>query len=407
MLGDSYKVSRTSGEDVVWIDGFPYLPKLHIHEHNILSVAQRVFGLLNERNVENLPSWTDNTIITRVEGGATNSLYRIGTSVLVRIFGAEGMIDRDAETAVYARLAQQGLAPAYYGRLANGRIEKWLPRSRTLTTPEMPLFAKTIAKQLRRLHDSTPALVGDATPQPPLQPTLWKELRTWLEQAEAHYSDASANGNLKDLVVRVRPELPWLQSLAHNFPCRVGFCHNDILAANILVEEQNNESKEESVVQLIDFEYGGINYFAFDIANHWNEYAGEFVIAATPITLTPPTPRLLGCPPTCTDPDYSLLPTVEVRKAFLESYATGASGGRPITPVQDSVVFEKEVDFFLLVNHLYWGLWAVNQSATEGNDGYNYARYATSRIGQYFIDKPKLEQQLVETCQKATAAPGC
>lgn len=31
-------------------------------------------------------------------------------------------------------------------------------------------------------------------------------------------------------------------------------------------------------VRFIDFEYGGINYQAFDIANHFNEYAGRFSV---------------------------------------------------------------------------------------------------------------------------------
>ena len=28
-------------------------------------------------------------------------------------------------------------------------------------------------------------------------------------------------------------------------------------------------------VTLIDFEYGGANYRGFDLANHWNEWAGK------------------------------------------------------------------------------------------------------------------------------------
>lgn len=92
-----------------------------------------------------------------------------------------------------------------------------------------------------------------------------------------------------------------------------------------------------------------------------------------------------GCPPTCTDPDYSLRPDAKTKKEFLESYAS---------PLVD----EDEVEYFVLVNHLYWGLWAINQSAAEGNDVYNYGRYATNRIAQYFVDKK------VHTCEGTTEA---
>merc|ERR1719469_900721 len=42
-----------------------------------------------------------------------------------------------------------------------------------------------------------------------------------------------------------------------------------------------------------------------------------------------------------------------------------------------------EVDCFILVNHLYWGLWAVNQASAEGCDDFDYLLYAANRIGQY------------------------
>ena len=48
----------------------------------------------------------------------------------------------------------------------------------------------------------------------------------------------------------------------------VCFCHNDILFANILIHQPSG------AVNLIDFEYGGYNFRAFDIANHFNEWAG-------------------------------------------------------------------------------------------------------------------------------------
>merc|ERR1711966_118186 len=46
------------------------------------------------------------------------------------------------------------------------------------------------------------------------------------------------------------------------------FCNNDLLGGNILRHQATGQ------IQLIDFEYGGCNFRGFEIANHWNEWAG-------------------------------------------------------------------------------------------------------------------------------------
>lgn len=46
------------------------------------------------------------------------------------------------------------------------------------------------------------------------------------------------------------------------------FCHNDLLLANAIY----NSTK--STVTFIDYEYAAYNHQAFDIGNHFNEFAG-------------------------------------------------------------------------------------------------------------------------------------
>lgn len=46
------------------------------------------------------------------------------------------------------------------------------------------------------------------------------------------------------------------------------FCHNDLLLANVVYNAQRN------TVTFIDYEYAAYNYQSYDIANHFNEYAG-------------------------------------------------------------------------------------------------------------------------------------
>ena len=127
---------------------------------------------------------------------------------------------------------------------------------------------------------------------------------------------------------------------------------------------------DTGVIQLIDFEYGGANYIAFDIANHFNCYAGG---------------QSTGVP------DYTLLPSPERQMAFFTAYvgASRLAKGEDDVTVKSSEEEEitnllKEVQGFVLVNHLYWGLWAVNQASAEGTKEFDYITYATNRFKQYF-----------------------
>jgi hypothetical protein len=73
--------------------------------------------------------------ISTVTGGITNLLFKVEfvsgahEPVLVRIFGGEGMIERNLENATYQALARVGVAPPYFGRFENGGVAPPLPRS--------------------------------------------------------------------------------------------------------------------------------------------------------------------------------------------------------------------------------------------------------------------------------------
>ena len=52
-----------------------------------------------------------------------------------------------------------------------------------------------------------------------------------------------------------------------------------------------------------------------------------------------------------------------------------------------------EVHKFILVNHLYWGLWAVNQAAEEGCEEFDYINYATNRFNEFYTKKDEWEEK--------------
>lgn len=67
-------------------------------------------------------------------------------------------------------------------------------------------------------------------------------------------------------------EINELEKVLTSLGCPVVFSHNDILLANVI---WNEKAKTAS---FIDFEYGSANYQAFDIGNHFNEFAGKIFI---------------------------------------------------------------------------------------------------------------------------------
>jgi thiamine kinase-like enzyme len=392
--------------------------------------------------------------VERVMGGVTNTLYKVSgfvqlqqqqqhaariehvtntdnpsttsimeDSVLVRIFGAEGLIDRDDETSVFAALSQCQLAPFYYGRFQNGRVEGYRDGMRPLHYTELrtgPLVIRTgIAINLARLHYGFRIVPTVGIER--RKPTLWKQLSDWFEQALAvtFQSDSDTQVVTYLDLPTIRSELIWLQDKVETVmdwtTDPIVFCHNDLLAANILY----NDTTE--TIQLIDFEYGGINYRAFDIANHFNEYAGG--------------------PPTEIHPNYDLLPTPLQQRYFIRTYletalavlatTSGASssfssastvtlgvptingstnntlmreneGGvarskgttdtNKCNDVDDDQIdtMMKEVKLFCIINHLYWGLWGINQASIEGCVAYDYLTYGANRIRQYWYERNKI-----------------
>jgi hypothetical protein len=126
--------------------------------------------------------------ISVVTGGITNMLFKVSfpepaDPVLVRIFGAEGMIDRDLENATYFELAEAGVAPPYYGRFGNGRVEGFLEGANDLSLDEMSdsEISPKIAREMAKLHqlNLSPQLEAHYS-----EPGLWSQVWAWFEEAK-------------------------------------------------------------------------------------------------------------------------------------------------------------------------------------------------------------------------------
>jgi ethanolamine kinase len=345
--------------------------------------------------------------------------------VRVRLFGGAGRIARDVENATLAGLAEAGVGVPYHGRFGNGRVEGWLEGAEALALGQMadPDVSVRVARELAKLHAfELPAAAAAASAAP--QPSMWPQLWSWLEQAQntchemegrwgsgvaarfgdiharllgltPDHSEGGGGGGGEWRLDRVEAELVALERSLPASPAV--FAHNDALAGNIMLDANTGD------VTLIDFEYGGCNFRGFDIANHWNEWAGG--------TQAEMNGRC----------EYERFPSGAQQYAFAESYLrqetalkaqallqTGlfndAQGGRVgaeeehqsaflesvvAAAVDDAAVraLVDEANSYVQVNHWYWGLWAINQATLEGVGEFDYLTYAESRAQRYFDTK--------------------
>ena len=110
------------------------------------------------------------------------------------------------------------------------------------------------------------------------------------------------------------------------------FCHNDALLNNVIIQEKN-------VINFIDLEYGAPNYAAFDIANHFAEFAGCDGVL-----------------------DYQKwLPGKSWRQAWVRKYLNERKKKEVEVNSGEVEDLEARVELFMLPAHLLWAVWAVIQ----------------------------------------------
>lgn len=107
------------------------------------------------------------------------------------------------------------------------------------------------------------------------------------------------------------------------------FCHNDLLLGNVIY------TKEKNFVTFIDYEYAAFNYQAFDIANHFLEFAGLENV------------------------DYTKFPEEPLQKDWIRIYLEEFQNEFTENDVNKLFV---QVNKFVLLSHLFWGLWALIQT---------------------------------------------
>ncbi|KAJ4130653.1 hypothetical protein NW768_006189 [Fusarium equiseti] len=364
-----------------------------------------------------MPDWASedsNVDFVRFTDGITNTLLkavnrRPGMSkldvdrdaILLRAYGhgTAVLIDREREAENHELLMRHGLATQLLARFKNGMMYRYIlgkpARAQDLSEP---LILSAIARRLAHWHATVPCLPdpnhardekhvngngstngqinghtngsvnGDsdksrqeqidstAPGKPP--PNVWTTMQKWIfalpTDTEAQRErQALLQAELKVMVQKLsqRP------GLGKN---GLVFAHCDLLCANVIIHQEDDTAP---TVDFIDYEYATPSPAAFDVANHFAEWAGY-------------------------DCDYAAVPRQDQRLAFVKEYikAYFALTGEKVDEEEEVRKLMAEVDAYRGVPGFYWGIWSSIQAVISKID-FDYAQYAELRLGEYWAYK--------------------
>lgn len=245
----------------------------------------------------------------KISGGITNALYivhlQFGSkrkTMILRLFGfgTEQFIDRKVENIVFSTLSKSGHGPTFYGLFETGRIEGYLPNVQSLEPTEMSHRAIycPVAKQLVQLHSTSIPEIDMMQ-----HDWLWGKLELFFQLAsKLSFPDNITKQAQYDAlnIPYMHKELSWYRNYiktlhenltssdlsigndfsGYSYGQRLALqrvlCHNDLLCGNIMRTSDIDLSSSSSVdITLIDYEYAGYNYRAYDMANH---FCGKFLL---------------------------------------------------------------------------------------------------------------------------------
>ncbi|NXJ88620.1 EKI2 kinase, partial [Corythaixoides concolor] len=301
------------------------------------------------------PGWEPARVKTKLfTDGITNKLVACYTdegmtdAVLVRVYGrkTELFVDRETELRNFQVLRAHGCAPDLYCVFQNGLCYQFLPGI-ALGPDHMrdPHIFRLVAQEMARVH----AIHANGSLSKPI---LWQKLHEYLTLLKTDLSPKVSNPSLQQDVPSLEMlerELAWMKETLSQVGSPVVLCHNDLLCKNIIYD------RAQEHVHFIDYEYTGYNYQAFDIGNHFNEFAGVKEV------------------------DYCLYPSKDTQLQWLHSYlqaykqlTQGDCGGAGVSEEELEALYV-QVNKFSLASHFLWACWGLIQDKYSTID-FNFLR---------------------------------
>ncbi|KAF5529336.1 ethanolamine kinase [Fusarium mexicanum] len=370
-------------------------------------------------------SQDSNVEFVRFTDGITNTLlkavnHRPGMSkldvdkdaILLRAYGhgTAVLIDREREAENHELLMRYGLATQLLARFKNGMMYRYiLGKPARAQDLREPLILSAIARRLAHWHATVPCLPDpnhsrddkhvngetkpnglangntgtngdsqtkgntngimnednksrqeqiDNTAPGKAPPNMWTTMQKWIfalptDTDAQRQRQALLQAELKEMVQKLsqRP------GLGKN---GLVFAHCDLLCANVII---HGDDEAAPTVDFIDYEYATPSPAAFDVANHFAEWAGY-------------------------DCDYSAVPRQDQRLAFVREYIKSyfSLTGEEVDEEEEVRKLMAEVDAYRGVPGFYWGIWSQIQAVISKID-FDYAQYAELRLSEYWAYK--------------------
>ncbi|EGI58768.1 Ethanolamine kinase 1 [Acromyrmex echinatior] len=318
------------------------------------------------------PSWPLQQLHFKVfTNGRTNKLIGIWYTehytdmILIRIYGnnSDLLIDRKSEIKNIRILNKAGYTHCIYATFNNGFAYEFLEgETLTIEIIKNPKVYPLIAKRMAEMHNlkfENGFISEDAF--------IWEKTKKFMQIIPKRFSDSLKQTKFEMLIPSyaiLEKEYQLLKSTLSKVNSPVVFAHNDLLLGNILYNQ-----KQESIV-FIDYEYTAFNYQAFDIVNHFTEFAGF------------------------DEPDYSLYPDENFQKKWLKKYLQIYNATINVSE-KDVDKLYWQVTKFTPLPHFFWGCWALIQSEYSHID-FDFLEYAAIRFNEYFKWKEEIFKMKTE-----------
>ena len=301
----------------------------------------------------------------------------------MRVYGHEThqLIDREQELMSLVCLNDAGLSPPLYGRFQNGicygfvdgvpftvedmrKTDKGEDFVSTCLLVLILIYrtAQLVARALAKFH------MVDVYGKSYKQPSVFNILDKWIEvvaRGRASQKTLKQRGSCQRSAALfsdhfLKSELEILKSRLVPLDADVCYCHNDLLAGNILYCLSADGSER---VRFIDFEYGNYNYVAWDIVNHFNEMMGYSV-------------------------DLEKFPSTQFRTQWIAEYVR-CYNKKKFVPLGIQEQIDKllvHTLYFAPCSHFFWGVWSLAQAFYSLND-FDYIEYAERKLNAYLSTK--------------------
>ena len=215
-----------------------------------------------------LPEWKGLDIqIIQLSGGITNKLFRVQSEkgdYTVRIYGdkTDLFINRDYEAHTIQEMAKVGVASNMIKYLPEigVTIVEFIGDSIVLTNDHFqdPSFHSKIVAPIRKIHSSGVRLKKIFNPLVEVM-----KMSAILKGIDAEYQEFDISGTIQRLIK--------LSSIINLPESEYTPCHNDLLADNFILINDDARDRYAEPMYIIDWEYGGMAPKYYDMADMFQE----------------------------------------------------------------------------------------------------------------------------------------